>query len=93
MISVQHYIETNLKAKLTMPLFKKSKTSSPKAAQLGSTPSEVTLVGASTTVDSAKLPTYTKSKRPKQALLSSQKDKFDTWEARLSKSRSESQQN
>ncbi|TQV94187.1 hypothetical protein V2A60_002757 [Cordyceps javanica] len=64
-----------------MPFFKKSKT-----ANLGSTASEVTLVDPSANQAVAKHTSQTvkpKSAHPKQKPLSSEKDKWNTMEARL----------
>lgn len=79
-ITLQTYpSEKNTFAKIIMPFFKKSK-----AAKLGSTPSEVTLVDSSASPSTVKGASHTtKSKHPKQKLLSSEQDKWNTVEARL----------
>ncbi|OAA69740.1 hypothetical protein ISF_03010 [Cordyceps fumosorosea ARSEF 2679] len=62
-----------------MPLFnKKSKT-----VNLGSTSSEVTLVDPTAYQSTTKKSAQTKSKHPKPAKLASEKDKWNTMEARL----------
>ncbi|KAJ3492654.1 hypothetical protein NLG97_g5245 [Lecanicillium saksenae] len=62
-----------------MPFLKKSK-----ATKLGSTPSEVTLVDSTAAFTAAKAASHTvKSTHPKQTPLSSEKDKWNTMEARL----------
>ncbi|KAJ6783540.1 hypothetical protein PWT90_05581 [Aphanocladium album] len=62
-----------------MPFLKKSK-----ANKLGSTPSEVTLVDSTAALTASKGSSrMTKSTHPKQTPLSSEKDKWNTIEARL----------